>query len=184
MYYGWHIMDRDWTGYIWVRKEVRRTTWKFRLALLLLILLVLLPTRAVWLTSIGRSIVHEGPVAPGDVIILENYDENYLVFKTAARLQREGLAERAIVPTPIFRDPTRPGLIAEGFVEVMTRVSRLREPNVLPVRHSEPITLNVALQVAEALETEGIEDVIVVSPTFRSRRSLMVYESQPSMISR
>jgi hypothetical protein len=47
----------------------------------------------------------------------------------------------------------------------------------VPVREVEPISLNAAMDIRDFVEREGIKSVVVVSPLFRSRRSLLVYDA-------
>jgi hypothetical protein len=170
-------MERNWTRYLVYRKEVVKTTWLFRLGLLICLIVFIAVTRHFWLVGIGKMLVHSAPVEPSDVIVLENYDENYLVFEMAARLVKQGLADEVMVPTTVNRNGDKPGRVAAGFVEVMSSVARIDSFQVIPVRHEEPITLSVARQVAQVLKERGTNSMIVVSPTFRSQRSYLVYES-------
>jgi hypothetical protein len=168
---------RDWRRLFWRRREVVRTTWLFRGLAVLVFALVLVAVHRPVLTALARSLVHQGPVAPSDAIVLENYDPDYLVFEMARNLRRDGLAPRVIVPCGTFGGPTNLNDVAQGFVEVMVRVSRMGEIELLPVEPDEPITLHTATAVAEYLAAQGITSVIVVSPLFRSRRSHLVYQS-------
>ena len=154
-----------------------RTTWLFRVIVVAILLAVLAAAHVPVLTALGRSLVHQGPVAPSDAIVLENYDPDYLVFERARDLRREGLAPRIIVPCGTFGGPTNLNDVAEGFIEVMTRVSRMGEIELLPASPEEPYTLNTVRIVADYLIEQQISSVIVVSPLFRSRRSHLVYRS-------
>ena len=65
--------------------------------------------------------------------------------------------------------------MALGIAQVMARISRVGEIEIIPTREVEPITLNAARDVQRFLEREHIRSVIVVTPLFRSRRSALVY---------
>jgi hypothetical protein len=41
-------------------------------------------------------------IAPSDIILVENFEPDYLVFKRAAALQLAGVASRAFVLVPAF----------------------------------------------------------------------------------
>jgi hypothetical protein len=163
-----------WRRHILYTRQSTRTTWKFRLAagLVLVVLVVLLRGRlASW---IGGSLVCAEDLAPSDVIVVENFDPNYLVFERAAALQRQGLAPRALVPVRALGDSEAPNPVSRGIAEVMARQARLGRWDIVPVRQSEPITLNTAAQLRDRLASEGVRSVIIVTPGFRSRRSALV----------
>lgn len=143
------------------------------LGLLVLLLAIHRPV----LTAVGNSLIHQGPVTASDALVLEHYDADYLVFEQARNLQRDGLATRVIIPCQTFGGPTNLNVVSLGIIEVMTRVSRLADPEVIPLTSSEPYTLTTARAMAQHLAAQKITSVIVVSPLFRSRRSMLVYET-------
>jgi len=165
----------QWKCHLVRRKEVWATTWTFRIGIVVLLAAVLIPTRAFWLEQLGRSLIHDDTPSVSDVIVVENYDQEYLLFETASRLLRTGISERLIVPTSVFDDPTIPGAVYQGFSEVMLRVARIEHAEILPVSHQEPVTLTVARQVADTLQEQGVRSVIVVAGRFRTRRTYAVY---------
>src|SRR5215510_13072488 len=99
-----------WYQHLFQRKEVLKTTWKFRLALLILVILLGSVTHEFWTGRIGQSLVCPEEVAPSDAILVENFDPDYLVFKRAAALYNAGLAARVLVHTEVSPDPARPSL--------------------------------------------------------------------------
>ena len=170
-------MGDSWTRHLVRRRYVWKTTWNLRIGILLLVAAILFPSRTHWLTWLGRSLVHDDVPMSSDAIVLENYDTNYLVFETAARLMRDGQSDLLLVPTPIFNNPSTPNEVSKGIVEVMTRVAWINNAELIPVEHLEPISLSVATQVSKVLQEQGVRSVIVVTPTFRSQRSFEVYRS-------
>lgn len=152
------------------------TTWKLRFLTLLLLLSALYFAYPAWLAAIGASLVHDEKPHAADLLLIENYDTDYFVFEAAEALIRAGYASRVLVPVVAGRDTLQPGLVQKGFVEVMSRIAGVESYEILPVRHDEPVTLNVAVQVADFLEDNGIRSVLVVSPRFRSARSYRVYD--------
>jgi hypothetical protein len=107
--------------------------------------------------------------------VVENFDLNYLVFERAADLRRKGLTARIVVPVQASADSDEPNLVSAQIVELMARTAGIGELTMVPVRETEPISLNTAYQVRDFLRKEGIKSVLVVAPGFRSRRSAMVY---------
>jgi hypothetical protein len=166
-----------WQRHFFYRQESLKTTWKFRLALLMLSVLLVSVTRGFWMSRIGQSLVCTEEIAPGDVILVENFDPHYLVFERAAALHKAGLAARVLVPTDASHDPEIPDLVSQGITELMIRMARLQNPELLPIRISEPISLNAAYQIRDFLTTEHLRSVIIVTDGFRSKRSSLIYHA-------
>ena len=166
-----------WQRHFVYRKVSLKTTWKLRLALLMLVLLIGAVTRGFWTLRIGQSLVCTEEMVPSDIILVENFDPDYLLFERAAALLKAGFASRVLVPTPVWGEPAKPNPVSQGIAEVMARVARLQEIEFLPIRTIEPISLNAALQIRDFLTKAQRRSVMVVTPGFRSQRSLLVYQA-------
>lgn len=166
-----------WKSWILKTKQITVTTWKFRLLVLFSTISLFYLTYPAWLIAIGSSLLHEEEPEPAEIILLENFDTDYAVFETAQGLVEAGYSSRILVPVRASEDRTRISSVREGFVDVMSRVAGIEEYKILPVRHIEPVSLNVARQIADFLEAERIHSVLVVSPGFRSARSYLVYDN-------
>jgi hypothetical protein len=166
-----------WKRHIFYKTETVRTTWKFRLALVAGCVLLVSLTRALWIPSIGRGLVCQSAVGAGDAILVENFDPSYLVFERAGELLKSGVAARVLIPTAASSDPEQPNLVSAGIVEVMARVAQVPYPEIIPIREIEPISLNVARQICAFLQREQLWSIIVVTPAFRSRRSMLIYRA-------
>src|SRR5215831_1451564 len=70
----------QWQRHFFYRKESLKTTWKFRLALLMLVILLVSVTRGFWMLRIGQSLVCTEEIRPSDVLLVENFNPDYLVF--------------------------------------------------------------------------------------------------------
>jgi hypothetical protein len=143
----------------------------------MLVMLLVSVTRGFWMLKIGQSLVCTEEVSPSDVILVENFDPHYLVFERAAALHKAGLAVRVLVPTDASRDPERANPVSQGIAELMARVARLQNVEILPIRIREPVSLNAAYQIRDFLSKEHLSSVIVVTDGFRSRRSALVYHA-------
>lgn len=161
----------------WILREKRVTTWRFRLLAFLTAVALLSVSYPAWLVSIGNTLVHQQKLEPADVILLENFDTDYSVFAAAQSLVEAGYSSRVLIPVRAKGEAPARGMVQNGFVEVMSRIAGIKEWEILPVEHAEPVSLNVARQIAEFLESEGIRSVLVVSPGIRSARSYLVYDS-------
>jgi len=166
-----------WQRHFFYRKVSVKTTWKFRLALLLLVMLLVYATRGFWMLRIGQSLVCPEEMGQSDGILVENFDPDYLLFERAAALHKAGFATRILVPTAASHDPERPSPVSKGIVEVMSHVARMQEPEIIPIREIEPISLHAAYQIRDFLTREHLRSVIVVTPGFRSQRSSLVYHA-------
>jgi hypothetical protein len=166
-----------WTRHFFYRTEQTRTTWKFRAALVALVVVAAWLTREWWTVAVARSLVCDANVAPSDAILVENFDPNYLVFKRAGSLRRAGIATRVIVPVPIEPGTSEASAVGLGTADVMAKIAGLGIMDIVPIRDIEPISLNAAREVQRFLQRNGIRSVVIVSPLFRSRRSALVYDT-------
>src|SRR5262245_36839934 len=136
-----------WYQHLFRRKEVLKTTWKLRLALLMLLMLLGAVTRESWIVPIAQSLVCPEEIAPSDAILVENFDPTYLVFERAAALYNAGLAARVLVLTEASGESARPSSVSQGIAEVMARVARLQAMEFIPIQEIEPISLHAAYQI-------------------------------------
>lgn len=166
-----------WKNWILRKKQVTLTTWKFRLLVLFVILSPLYLTYPAWLVAFGDTLAHEDELEQADLLLLENFSTDYAVFETAENLVRSGYSSQVLVPVRTDEGSIEADTVEEGFVEVMSRAARIDQYEILPVQHVEPISLNVAHQIADFLQDKRIRSVIVVAPRFRSARSYLVYRN-------
>lgn len=165
-----------WSRHLVYRKESLKTTWTLRLALVGVPFLVILMTRGIWIPWIGHSVTCTDQVHAADAILIENFDVDYLPFERAAALQSQGLSSRVFVPIDVGPNG-QAARVADGIVELMTRIASLKNWRTIPIHQVEPISLNAAKEVSDFLAKERIHSVIVVAPGFRSRRSSLVYNA-------
>jgi hypothetical protein len=168
---------RPWMRHFFYTRACLKTTWKLRVGVFIVVILTATATRDFWTASIGRSLVCARDVAPSDLILLENFDPNYILFEHAAELEKAGLAPRTLVPVRASRDPAVASPIFSGFAEIMARYARLNTWDVVPIQEIEPIRLNAALQIRERLDRDHVRSVILVAGGFQSRRTFLVYRS-------
>ena len=168
---------RNWTRHFVYRSTHTRTTWKFRVGFVVLVLAAAWLTSRWWTDAIARSLVCETNGAPSDAILVENFDPDYRTFEHATRLRKAGYASRVLVP--VARDPgtldVKP--VERATAEMLARLSRLGDFEFVPIQTVEPISLNAARDVLHFVQKERIRSLLVVSPLFRSRRSALVYEA-------
>jgi hypothetical protein len=134
-------------------------------------------THRFWLLRIGQSLVCTEEISPSDVILVENFALDYLVFERAATLHKAGFAARVLVPTQVSHDPERANPVSQGIAELMSRVAQLQNPTILPIRILEPISLNTTYKVRDFLTLKHLRSVIVVTRGFRSKRTSLVYHA-------
>jgi hypothetical protein len=157
--------------------ESVRIVWVIRLSVVAIGALLVLLTRPWWVPAFGRALVCKSQLGPADALVIDNAETNYLLFERAADLQRQHVASRILVPTQVAPDTKQPDLVALGIVELMARIARLGQFEIVPTSESEPITLNVAYQLRRFVRNNDIRSVVLVTPALRSRRSYLVYES-------
>ena len=169
-------LEASWLRHFLYRKESLKTTWKLRLLVLFLAVLLISLTRGFWSTKIGQSLICKEQIAPSDALLVENFEPEYLVFERAAALQRAGVAPRVFVHIKASRRPDGPNSVSKGFAEVMARIAHLQNMELIPIDEIEPISLNAAMQIRDFLTAEHVKSIVVVTKDFRSRRSAMVYK--------
>jgi hypothetical protein len=174
----------DWRRHFFRRQESVKTTWKLRLALLVLMMLLVYGvyrTRMVWVLWVGQSLVCPETIGQSDLILVENFDPDYLVYERAAALYHAGFAARVLIPiqaSPAPGQPDRgPYAMSKGLAELTSRLVRIDDPKLLPIQAIEPISLNAAYQLRDYLTQEHLKSVIVVTSIFRSMRSYLVYQA-------
>lgn len=169
----------DWWRHLSRRRESPKTIWKLRLALTSALLVSLGAIVLFWIASLARNLACEEQLQPTDAILVENFDtSNYLVFERAGELRRAGMAPKVFVPATAGAGLGEVNLVSAGFVDVLARAARLPEsPQMIPIHEVEPISLNAAYQIRTVLRRDGVRSVLLVTPGFRSRRSLLVYST-------
>src|SRR5262245_14135905 len=123
-----------WTRHFYYRAEHTRTTWRFRVGFVALVVIVAWLTHGWWTVAIARSLVCEANSAPSDAILVENFDPDYLVFERATRLRRAGLATRVLVPIQTDPGSSEPNAVAMGTAEMMAKFARLGAMDIVPIR--------------------------------------------------
>jgi len=163
-------------SYFVYRKECWKTTWSFRVALLLFLLVAALLSCSYWTVWLGQSLVCSDTASLSDSLLLENFDPDYKIFERARDLIASGKARKLFVPIPQDKETKQGDPIAIGIMNVMVSSAQLPAPTTIPIPEIEPISLNAAREIRSFLERENIHSVTVVSPAFRSRRSQLVYQ--------
>jgi len=166
-----------WQRHFYHRKESFKTTWKLRMAIVVLALLVISVTRNSWSMSIGQSLTCTENIGRSDAILVDNVDQDYLLFERAAALHKAGLASRVLIPVQVSHESERANSVSIGIAELMARVAQVQAPEIMPIRASEPISLNAADQISAFLIRAHLRSVIVVTPGFRSKRSSLIYQA-------
>lgn len=166
----------------WKRQMVYRTTccritWKLRLLLAVLILLLPIATRGWWATPLGSSLVCNMSIEKPDLILIDNLDTNYLLFEKARDLEKKGCGAPVLVPVSASRDnPETLNLVSQEFAEVMIRLARIAKVQIIPVKHEEPITLNTARHVSDHIRGSNIRTVLVLTSGFKSKRIHLIFQ--------
>jgi hypothetical protein len=141
----------------------------------LIICAAIVATRGHWLPSIGGYLVCQESIGASDLILIDNVEPNYLLFERAQRLQSQGLAEIVLIPILNSGKSGQPALVSLGIVDVMCRISMLRNCTTFEAPGREPISLNVAKRSAEEIKSRSARTVIIVTDGLRSRRAAEIY---------
>ena len=166
-----------WRRYV-VRKDERlRTTWSFRLVVVACLFVLTWSTHQLWMPAVASALVCDQSAEVGDAILVDHFEMNYLLFERAAGLRANGVGPRVWVPVDMLKGSEEPNPVSTEIAEVMARLARLRQPELIHIRPLEPISLNAAYQIRAVLQKEKVRTVVVVTPAFRSRRSALVYSA-------
>jgi uncharacterized SAM-binding protein YcdF (DUF218 family) len=172
-----------WRAWFFRERIVRTTTWKARALIALTVLLLLAgPVRA-GLPALAAALVEEEPPRPADLILIEVSEHpSFAAIQHAAALYRNGMAPRIAMTR--YRDSARlhaAGVVLppafDRVVAVYAEAAGLDPERLerVPVDVVDPVTLNVARQVAEYCEQGGVRRLMVVGAPFHSRRSALSY---------
>ena len=126
--------------------------------------------------AFARTLVCDGTPAPAEAVIIDNFDNNFGVFRETAVLQRGASPRRIFVPVVESEDGDS-AMAAREVANVFARMAGLSHWDVIDGPDYEPISLNVAQRLRDALEGAHISSVVVVSAVFRSKRSEIIYRS-------
>jgi hypothetical protein len=159
----------DWRRHFFYRKESLRTTWKLRISIVLFVVLATAATLRFWRLQIAQSLVCAEKITASDALLVENFDQSYLVFERAGDLQRIGIAPRIFLPVA--------SAVSKSVTELMAHLARISSFEIVPIQEIEPISLNAAKQIRDFLKAQGVTSIVVVTPDFRSRRSFLVYNT-------
>ncbi len=131
----------SWKGQLIYRTTTRKTTWKFRLLVVALLLVLSAATHRWWVPALGWGLVSDSRIEKPDLILIDNLDPNYLLFEKAGDMKRRGLNTYVLVPVSASgQDPERPGLVARKIVEAMIEVAHLDWVELLHIQATEPTT--------------------------------------------
>jgi hypothetical protein len=163
-----------WRHYFFNRREALKTTWTLRLSVLVLVAATLWVTRGFWMLRLSQSLVCQAEVGRSDGLLLEELDSDYSVFKSAATLQKIGMANRVFVP--VLTNDEMPKPVSEGMADIIKNASHLTGIELIPISGADPFSLDSAYQVRDFLVNEHISSVIVSALGFRSRRLFLMYD--------
>jgi hypothetical protein len=172
------ILHSRWARYFVTRREVTKTTWAFKATAIVALVLLFFLTEPVWARAVGESLVctQGGHVERTDAILIDDFDRDYLLFERARHFQEAGLSSTVIAPVNLVADGSV-SPVSEAMVDVLARLARVKHLRMVPVTIVEPISLNAAFDIRHFVEQNGIKSLMVVTPAFRSGRSMMIYRA-------
>jgi len=166
-----------WARYFVTRKEVVKTTWTFKAALIVAVVFVVYLTKPFWENWVAESLVCEeaARLERADALLIDYLDPDLSLFGRARQLQLAGLSSNVIAPVDV--DPTTHSIstVAAAVIDVQARQTRIENLRTVPASDVEPYSLNTAFRIRQFAKENGIASVTVVTPAFRSRRSMMIY---------
>lgn len=133
-------------------------------------------TEPFWASTVAGSLVCEQPghLARADALLIDGFETDYSLFGRARQLQEAGLSSRAVAPVTVLADGSI-STVSETVIDALARMARLGNLTTVPISNVEPISLNTAIHIEQYARENGITSMVVVTPAFRSRRSMMIY---------
>jgi hypothetical protein len=165
-----------WARYVVTRKHVVKTTWTFRAAVVVVLGLGMYLTESFWAPRVAEGLVCEQPehLTRADALLIDDFESDYSLFGRARLLQEAGLSSRVIAPVTVLADGSI-STVSETVIDALARLARLGNLTTVPISNVEPISLNTAVHIKQYARENGITSMAVVTPAFRSRRSMMIY---------
>ncbi len=175
---GISMLNSRWARYFVTRKEVVKTTWTFKVTSIIALVLLFYLTEPLWAHAIAESLVctQASHVERADAILIDDFDLDYLLFERARHLQEAGLSSRVIAHVSVLANGSI-SPVSQSVVDVLARQARVRNVSTVAVGDGEPISLNAAFRVRQFVTENGIRSVMVVTPAFRSERSMLIYRA-------
>ena len=172
------ISGSRWARYFVTKKEVVKTTWVFKAASTITFVLVAYLTEPVWTRAVAESLIcgHDEHLERVDAIWIDDFDIEYLLFERARHLHEDDLSSRVIAPVNVLADGSI-SPVSRAIVDLLAQQARVGNVNTVPVDNREPISLNAAFRIKQFLAENAIRSVAVVTPAFRSERSMMIYRA-------
>jgi hypothetical protein len=172
------MLNSSWARWFVTKKEVVKTTWAFKAALTVALVLGVYLTGPLWARAVAESLVcgqteHRDRV---DAILIDDFETDYLLFERARHLREAGLSSKVIAPVNVLANGSI-SPVSEAVVDVLARQARVGNVNTVPIGNREPISLNAAFRIKQFVTENGIRSVTVVTPAFRSERSMMIYRA-------
>lgn len=171
-FFNWEFLRRQ----LVYQTTSYRTTWKLRILVFSLILILPIATRGWWVSALGWSLVCNSEFERPDLILIDNLDTNLQLFEMAAHLRARSIGKWVLVPiAAAAQDPEKPSLLAREMAHVMVNMAQLDPVIFLPVKGGEPITLNVARDVGDFLKGIKVRKVLLLTSGFKSKRIHLIF---------
>jgi len=172
------MLNSRWARYFVTKKEVVKTTWAFKAALTTALVLMVYLTEPAWAHAVAESLIcgQDEHLARVDAILIDDFESDYVLFERARHLQEAGVSSRIIAPVNVLTDGSI-SPVSQAVVDVLARQARVRFVSTVPVGDGEPISLNAAFRIKRFVTENGIRSLMVVTPAFRSERSMMIYRA-------
>lgn len=175
-YFAYFLTREFWQRHMICQTRNMRTTWKLRLLVACLLLILTAGTQRWWIPLLGWSLVSNTGVGKADLILVDNLDLDYRLFEKAADLIRSGIGRKVLIP--VFtsgQDIEKPNEFSLEITEVFIRLAGLESVEVIPIKEVEPVTFNAAHQVGDFLKGTNTNKVLILTSGFKSRRLHLIF---------
>ena len=156
----------------------RKFTFRFKIFLLLFVLILLWIFRIEILESVGYFLVAQAyPTKTADIILLEEEFDNKQAIEKCNNLYREtGAKEVWIVRLPDSTSFITEKQLEKSFRENLDTLSYKFKFNFFSYSTEHPYTYNKSMAVLDSIKKNGYRKVILLTEGFHSKRSYKVYK--------
>src|SRR5262245_22786314 len=122
-----------WLRFVVVRREVWKTTWGFKAAVVGVLFVLVQFTSPFWTRAVAESLIcgEARDVKSVDAVVIDDLDLNYLAFERVRILREAGVSSRVVVPVSAAPNG-KPAAVPASFVEVLARLSRVGDIETVP----------------------------------------------------
>lgn len=162
-------------NFFFTQKTLRVLTWRARILVMMMAVLILWLSRPLFIRAVTEFIVDTNPPAKAEHLVVENWGQEVNAYAVAMEVgRRYGTEELAsVVFEDEWNDPR-----GKIFFKLASWTAGIDTTKLIfiPVPQKDPKTLNIAQTVMDTAFSKGWMTVTLLTPELHSSRSRKAYE--------